>query len=61
MGRVRIFASDVATPPNLYCCTIKFLTVSGTVLEAQSEFRQTLPDALKQAIAKAHEIKACFK
>lgn len=55
-GKVFIFSSDSALPPNCYRCRIEFRSIPGTTLEASSEFKRPLLDALLEAIDRAERI-----
>jgi hypothetical protein len=57
MGRVQIYSDDAGN----YCCVIKFPTVAGINVQAQSDYGQKCPhDALRIAIEKAKEIRKAF-
>jgi hypothetical protein len=59
-GRVTIYSS-IRREPNTYSCKIEFPTIEGTTLSAMSDFGLPLKDALREAIAKAHQIRNHFK
>ena len=59
-GRVYIFSSDSAAPPECYSATIEFNSIPGVALKATSEFKLPLSFALMQAIDRAEQVAATY-